>query len=142
MKRANKTFKVIPVVLLMVIVITNSKWAFAQGGSISGTVKDLSSNQGIEGVTITATDTRTSTLAGTTTTDASATHSLEIQCWGEYTLLASKPGYESMSVPDVMSFPNHSAPDRKHLHEPEGVLKFNSKAPKPFCPGRQGPAKS
>ncbi|MGA2527356.1 MAG: hypothetical protein ABSF79_12205 [Smithellaceae bacterium] len=49
MKRARKTFKAILVVLLAGVVISVSSWAFAQGGGISGFVKDLSNNQGFEG---------------------------------------------------------------------------------------------
>ena len=46
MQRARKTFKAILVVLHVGIVIAVSSWAFAQGGGISGSVKDLSKQSG------------------------------------------------------------------------------------------------
>ena len=69
MQRARKTFKAILVVLHVGIVIAVSSWAVAQGGGISGSVKDLLNNQGIQGVIITVKDVSTGTLAGTGTTD-------------------------------------------------------------------------
>ena len=58
MKRARKIFKAIFVVLFVGVVISFSSWAFAQRGGISGSVKDLSNNQGIQGVIITVKDVR------------------------------------------------------------------------------------
>ena len=40
MQRARKRFKAILVVLHIGIIIAVSSWAFAQGGGISGSVKD------------------------------------------------------------------------------------------------------
>ena len=100
MHRPRKTFKAILVVLHMGIVIAVSSWAFAQGGRISGSVKDLLNNQGIEGVIITAKDVNTGTLAGTGTTDALGNYSVGIPTPGNYTLEASKPGYTTLSAPD------------------------------------------
>jgi hypothetical protein len=96
MKRARKTFKVIFVMLHVGIVIAFSSWAFAQGGGISGSVKDLSNNQGIDGVVITVKDVSTGALAGTGNTDALGNDSVSISSPGNYTLLASKPGYDNM----------------------------------------------
>jgi hypothetical protein len=56
MKRARKTFKTIFAVLLVGIVICVSSWAFAQEGGISGSVKNLSNNQGIGYDNMTAPD--------------------------------------------------------------------------------------
>jgi hypothetical protein len=102
MQGARKPFKTIPAVLLVGVLISVSSWAFAQGGGISGSVKDLSNNQGIQGVIITVKDASTSALAGTTTTDASGNYLVVIPSLGNYTLLASKPGYDSMSAPEVI----------------------------------------
>jgi hypothetical protein len=102
MKRARKTFKVILTVLFVGGVISVSSLAFAQGGGISGSVKDLSNNQGIQGVIITVKDVNIGTLAGTGTTDALGNYSVGIPALGNYTLIASKPGYINMSAPDVM----------------------------------------
>ena len=87
MKRARKTFKAILAVLLVGVVISVSSWAFAQGGGISGSVKDLSNNQGIQGVIITVKDVSTGTLAGTGITDALGNYSVGIPALGNYTLL-------------------------------------------------------
>ena len=89
-------------VLLAGVVISVSSWAFAQGGGISGSVKDLSNNQGIDGVIITVKDVSTGALAGTATTDVLGNYSVSIPALGNYTLLASKPGYDDMTVPDVI----------------------------------------
>ncbi len=102
MKRARKTFKAILAVLHVGIVIAVSSWAFAQGGGISGSVKDLSNNQGIQGVIITVKDVSTGTLAGTGTTDALGNYSVGIPALGNYTLVASKLGYDNMTAPDVI----------------------------------------
>jgi hypothetical protein len=102
MKRARKTFKVIFAMLHVGIVIAVSSWAFAQGGGISGSVKDLSNNQGIDGVIISIKDVSTSALAGTGITDALGNYSVGIPALGNYTLLASKPGYDNMPAPDVI----------------------------------------
>jgi hypothetical protein len=102
MQRARKTFKAILVVLHVGIVIAVSSWAFAQGGGISGSVKDLLNNQGIQGVIITVKDVSTGTLAGTGTTDALGNYSVGIPALGNYTLEASKPGYNNVSAPDVI----------------------------------------
>ena len=103
MKRARKTFKAILSVLIVGAVISVGSWAFAQGGGISGSVKDRSNNQGIQGVIITVTDVRTRALAGTGITDALGNYSLSIPSPGNYTLLASKPGYDNMTAPDVIA---------------------------------------
>ena len=78
MKRARKTFRAILAVLLVGVLIGVSSWAFAQGGTISGSVKDLSNNQGIDGVIISVKDVSTGALAGTGTTDASGNYSVGI----------------------------------------------------------------
>ena len=52
MQSARKTFKTILVVLLVGGGMSVSSWAFAQGGGISGSVKDLENNQGIQGAII------------------------------------------------------------------------------------------
>jgi hypothetical protein len=101
MQRSRKTFKAILMALPVGILIAVSSWAFAQGGGISGSVKDLSNDQGIQGVIITAKDV-SGTLAGTGTTNALGNYSLSIPAMGKYTIEASKPGYTNMSAPDVI----------------------------------------
>jgi hypothetical protein len=102
MKRARNTFNAILSVLLVGVVISVTGEAFAQGGSISGTVKDLSGNQGIQGVIITVTDVSTRALAGTDITDALGNYSVSIPSLGNYTVLASKLGYDNVTAPNVI----------------------------------------
>jgi hypothetical protein len=143
MKRESKTSKAIPAVLLVVVVIAVSNWAFAQGGSISGSVQDLSNNQGIQGVTITVKDASTSALAGTTTTDASGNYSVGISSLGDYTLLASKPGYDNMSASDVIEL-SDTTPNRtvSIYMSQKAWLKYTPKVPKPVLSWETGAGKS
>ena len=97
-----KTFKAIFVALCVGIVITVSSWAFAQGAGISGSIKDLSNNQGIQGVIITVKDVSTGKLVGTGNTDVLGNYSVSIPAPGKYTLEASKFGYDNMTAPDVI----------------------------------------
>ena len=98
MQDARLPFKTIIVMLFTIGLIAVSSWALAQGGLISGSVKDLLNNQGIEGVIISVKDVNTGTLAGTGTTDASGIYSVGIPAPGNYTLEASKPGYNTLSA--------------------------------------------
>ena len=102
MKCARKTFNAMLAVLVMGVVISVNGGAFAQGICISGSVKDLSNNQGIQGVIVTVKDVNIGTLAGTGTTDALGNYSVGIEARGNYTLITSKPGYFNISAPDVM----------------------------------------
>ena len=102
MKRARNTFNAILSVLLVGVVISVTGEAFAQGGSISGTVKDLSGNQGIQGVIITVTDVSTRALAGIDITDALGNYSVSVPSLGNYTVVASKLGYDNVMAPNVI----------------------------------------
>lgn len=102
MKHKRNIFKAIRAVLLVGAVIPVGSWAFAQGGGISGSVTDLSDNQGIQGVIITVNEVSTGTFAGAGTTDALGKYSVGIPARGKYTLAASKPGYNTLSDPVVM----------------------------------------
>src|SRR5664280_1908326 len=111
MKHVRKTFKAIIAVPLVGVVICASSWAFAQGGAISGSVKDLSNNQGIDGVIVSVKDVSTGALAGTGNTDVLGNYSVSIPSLGNYTLLASKLGYDNMTAPDVIEL-SDMAPNR------------------------------
>ena len=102
MQRKRKSFKAILAVLQTGMVMALSSWAFAQGGGISGSIKDLINNQGIPGVIITVNDVRTGTWAGTGTTDALGNYSVAIPALGNYTLEASKLGYNPRSAAEVV----------------------------------------
>ena len=109
-----KIIKAILAVLQAGIVIAFGSWAFAQGSGISGSVKDRINNQGLPGVIITVKEVSTGTLAGTGTTDASGTYSVNIPALGNYTLEASKPGYDDTSAAEVVELsdrtPNRTVP--------------------------------
>jgi hypothetical protein len=111
MNDARKTFKAILAVLLVGFLVSVHSWSFAQGGGISGFVKDLSNNQGVEGVIITVKDANIGTLAGTVTTNALGNYSVSLLALGNYTLIASKPGYINMSSSDVVEL-SHMNPNR------------------------------
>lgn len=103
MERAGIPFKTIIVMLFAGGVIAVSSWAFAQAGGLSGFVKDPLNNLGIQGVIITVKDTKSGALAGTGTTDASGNYSVNIPAQGNYTLMASKSGYDNTSAPEVVA---------------------------------------
>jgi len=102
MKHAGKTSGAILAVLLVSVVISSGSWAFAQDGGISGSVRDLSSNRGIEGIVITVKNAGTGAVAGTGHTDMSGNYSVSIPSPGNYKVLASKLGYYIMTAPDVI----------------------------------------
>ena len=102
MKNRKITFKAILTVLLAGVAIAVSSWTFAQASGISGSVKDLSNSQGIQGAIITAKDVRTGALAGTGTTDALGSYSVGVPSPGNYILRASKLGYDNMPALDVI----------------------------------------
>jgi hypothetical protein len=86
MQGARKTFKAILVVLQAGLVIAVSSWALAQGGGISGSVKDPLKNQGIQGVIIPVKDGNTEPLAETGTTDPLGNYSVAIPALGNSAL--------------------------------------------------------
>jgi hypothetical protein len=113
MQRARRTLRAILAVLRVGTVVSVSGWAFAQGGGISGSVKDLLNHQGIQGVIITVQDASTGVLAGTGTTDVLGNYSVGVPTLGNYTLAALKLGYDDMSAPAVVELsdatPNRTA---------------------------------
>ena len=143
LKRASRKSKAIPAVLLGIAMITVCQWASAQEGSISGSHKDVLGNRGVEGITVTVKDASASALAETATTDQSGNESLRIPFPGSYTVLASRPGYDSMSALDVTeifdTIPNGSV---DILTKQEAWLKYRSSQPKPGLSWETGARKS
>ncbi len=130
MKLARKIFKAILAVLLVDIVISVSNLAFAQGGSISDSVKNTSNNQGIQGIIITARDISTSASAGTGNTDTSGNYSVSIPSLGNYTILTSKLGYDNVTAPEVIELPDMSPNRFVYPNEVEGGKKvYNTNLP-------------
>jgi hypothetical protein len=100
MQRPRKPFQAVIAVLHLVLIIAFGSRAFAQEGGISGSVTDSLNNRGIEGVLITVIAVESGTVTGTGSTDASGNYSVGIPAPGNYTLTASKPGYDHNSAPE------------------------------------------
>ena len=131
MQRARITFKTIIVMIFAGGLIAVSSWAFAQG-SITGSVRDLSNNRGIQGVIITVKDASTDALAGTGITDRLGNYSVGVPSLGNYILLASKLGYDNMPALDVIEL-SDMTPNRTvniAMGEKE-ELKYKPKVPTP-----------
>jgi hypothetical protein len=143
MKCDRKTFKAILAVLLVGVMISVSSWAFAQGGGIPGSVKDLSNNQGIPGVIITVKDVSTSALAATGNMDALGNDSVSIPSLGNYTLLASKLGDDHMTAPEVIEL-SDMTPNRTVNISMDGKawLKENPEVPTSALSWETGTGKS
>ena len=101
---AKTIFKAIFVAVYVGMVIVISSVAFAQGGEISGSVKDHVSNIGIQWVLITVKDVTTGKVAATGVTDAKGNYSVAVPALGNYSLGASKRGYgyAKVTAPDLI----------------------------------------
>jgi Domain of unknown function (DUF3943)/Carboxypeptidase regulatory-like domain len=142
MKRRKLPFKAIIVMLFAGGSIAVSSWAFAQG-SITGSVRDLSNNRGIQGVIITVKDVRTGALAGTGTTDALGSYSVGVPSPGNYILLASKLGYDNMRALDVIELSDMTPNRTVNIAMGEkGWLKYKPGAPRPALNWDTGAGKS
>jgi hypothetical protein len=142
MKHRKITFKAIIVMLFAGGLSAVSSWAFAQG-SITGSVRDLSNNWGIQGVIITVKDVSTGVLAVTGTTDALGSYSVGVPSPGNYILLASKLGYNNMPALDVIEL-SDKAPNRTiniAMGEKE-LLKYNPEVSAPALNWDTGAGKS
>ncbi|MDO8945934.1 MAG: DUF3943 domain-containing protein [Desulfocapsaceae bacterium] len=107
MQPARKICKAVFVVLHLGIAIATSSLVFAEGGEISGSVTDHSSNQGIQWALITVKDVTTGKVAATGVTDASGNYSVGVPAMGNYSnysLEASKHGYGygRVTAPDLI----------------------------------------
>lgn len=142
MKRTQKASKAFLVVLLVGIVMLVSGRAFAQGGTICGSVKDLLDNNGIPWVIITLNEVSTGNLAGTGTTDGLGNYSVGIPAPGKYTLVASKAGYNTKSAPEVVELSNLIL--NRTVNIQMGVkewLKYKPEVPKPVLNWETGASK-
>ena len=136
-------FKAILAVLHAVVVIAVSSWAFAQGGDISGAIKNLSNNQGIQGVIITVKDVSNGTLAGTGITDALGNYSVGVPSPGNYTLLASKLGYENMTALHVIELSDMTPNRNVNISMDEKTwIKEKREVPTPAMSWETGAGKS
>jgi Domain of unknown function (DUF3943)/Carboxypeptidase regulatory-like domain len=142
MKCLKITSKAVMVMLFAGGLIAVSSWALAQG-SITGSVKDLSNNRGIQGMVITVKEVSTGALAGIATTDASGNYAVGVPSPGKYVLLASKPGYDNMPAPEVIELSNMTPNRTVNIAMGEkGWLKYKPEAPKPVLNWDTGAGKS
>jgi hypothetical protein len=74
-------------------------WGFAQGGGVSGFVKERADSQGISGVIITVKEASSDAVTGAGTTDASGYYSVVLPSFGDFRLLATKIGYDDVPAP-------------------------------------------
>jgi len=109
MNHINSRIKDVLAVLRVGAVVLICAWAKA--GTISGSVLQCSTNQGIQFACITVRDANTGAVAGTGATDASGFYSVTIPAQGKYTLQARKLGFESMEASEVIVL-SSVAPDQ------------------------------
>ncbi len=104
MRCTRKIFKAIFVALHVGMIIGVTSLAFAQGGEISGSVKDHISNLGIKWVLIKVKNVTTGKVAATGVTDAEGNYSVAVPALGNYSLEASKRGYgyKKVTAPDLI----------------------------------------
>ena len=104
MNHQGKIVKMILAGIVAGAVIFISCPAIALEGSISGSVKDVSDNQGIQWVLITVKNSLTYKVAASGVTDALGDYSIVIPVFGTYRLVASKPGYgySRVMAPDLV----------------------------------------
>ena len=143
LKHASKKFKAIPAVFLGMTMIAVCQLAFAQEASPPSSIKDFSRDQNVKSLTATVKDASTSPLAGTAATDEPTNHSLPIRFLEDHSLLASKPGYDSMSALDVIqssdTIPDITLSISTNL-DPQ--LKYRPNAPKRVLSWETGEGKS
>ena len=89
-----------------------SALAFAEGGTISGSVFQRTTGLGIQLAYITVTDARTHVVAGSGVTDAVGGYSVVLPETGDYTLRVAKFGYESILAPGVIAL-SAAVPDQR-----------------------------
>jgi len=100
MKFATKYSSSIFRMLSMAAVLLAGHAGFANGGIISGSVKESSGDQGVPWAIITVRDAGSGLLAGMATTDAEGQYSVAVPASGTYTLWASGLGYDDLKAAD------------------------------------------
>jgi hypothetical protein len=133
MKCARHTFEIILAVVFVCIVISISNLAFAQDSSISGSVKDISNSRGADGIIITSKDVSTGMLVVSGKADVSDNYFMSISSFGQFTLLASKHGYDNITAQDVIEF-SDMMPNRSINISMEGSARLMEK-PEDMSPG-------
>ena len=124
MNRVPQAVQATLAILRAVLVLSLCNLALAQGGSITGSIRDRATHQGLQGVIVTARDARTGLQAGAETTDFLGHFELRLPAFGPFTLTASKVGYLAWSEthPFELSedIPDHTAPISL-MREPESL---------------------
>lgn len=96
--------------LLHGVAILLAGGAMAQGGTLSGQVRDRSNRAPVAGATVLAKLIGTSAPAGTATTDAEGRFTVTISVLGKYTLVVSREGFADLTVADPLVI-SAEAPD-------------------------------
>ena len=89
-----------------------SALAFAEGGTISGSIRQRASALGIQLAYVTVEDAHTGAVAGSGITDAEGGYSVVMPRRGDYTLRVAKFGYESITTSGVIAL-SLAAPDQR-----------------------------
>ncbi len=139
LKGANKKSKVVPVVLLAIAMINICQSVFAQEGSSSSSLKDLSGNRGIERMAVTTEDVGSRALAEAATSGKPGNDSPRIPFPGNCFLPAAKSGYNIWPALDVTRF---SGTIPVILADAEAGLRFRPSEPKPGLSRETGEPKS
>ena len=106
MECANNAIKVIMFMLWV------STLAFAQGGTISGSIRQRSTGLGIQMAYITVTEARTHMVAGSGVTDAVGGYSVALPETGDYTLRVARFGDQSILRSGVIAL-SAAVPDQQ-----------------------------
>jgi hypothetical protein len=136
LNRASKTLA-ISMAFFVIAMIAITHWAFAQEGSISGSVKDLTEDHGIQSVTIRAKGAITSATSGTITSDETGKYPLNMPSLENCTTLASKSEFDVIEIFDT-------APDRTldFPTNPEAELRYRPNLSKPVLSWETGAGKN
>jgi hypothetical protein len=101
-KRSKYFFKAAFVMLIVAVVTPVSNWAFAQGGSISGSAKDLFTNRDIQRANLTIKDVSAVALAGTANSDVPGNYLDSIVFPENSNLPVLEFGYDSRTTPEMI----------------------------------------
>lgn len=143
MQHSKKTLQAFLAILRVSGAISYGSWAFAQGGSLSGSAKEFPNNLGIQGAFITVKDAGPGRPAGMGTTDPLGNYSVSAPSFGTYGLLVSRLGYDNLTAPALVEH-SEISPGRT----PDFSLRMNSwsegreKQPAPAMSWKTGAGKS
>jgi hypothetical protein len=132
-----------PILRPIQILLSIGSWVFAQGGDISGSVKERSNGLGVGWAIVTVRDVASGTIAGMGTTDDLGNYSISVPSSGKYRLLASKLGYETSTAPEVIAMSDVNSKEIINLSmSREAWLESNPAKTRPALSWETGKGKS